>query len=516
MAKNTKHKNTVKKNQLTPQIVSINIKNILPDNRQPRYTFNEKSLDQLMESIKNQGVLNPVLVEPIGNNKFKILAGERRFRAVKKLGKTSVDCIIKKPTDDLNRIEIQLTENLQRDDLTPVEKAKAIISYKNKLGNNVTWSVAENKLGISESRRKQLIRLLNLPTEIQNSIVTRYQRGDRGKITEYHARALWMLSEKPEEQMALFREMTRVDNPISGKDGFYKAHQKINAERGDTGSITFEYDSREELIEKLTTKINDIQNGVVSNTQHSGDSKIEWTHRTWNVSTGCTKVSAGCINCYAEGMIKRNMQPERHFDGFKFTMHPEDLLIPHSWNEPRLIFVDSMSDLFHNDMEFEFIDKVMQTITDTKRHVYQILTKRPQRMLEYFNNHQVPNNAWIGVTVENRNQGVPRIDILRQINARVRFISAEPLLEDLGDLNLNGIHWVIVGGESGIKARPTKKEWILNIKEHCTRSAIPFFFKQWGTYDSEGEKLGKHNTGSELEGNHYKEFPLEIRNTLIV
>lgn len=229
--------------------------------------------------------------------------------------------------------------------------------------------------------------------------------------------------------------------------------------------------------------------------------KIEWTERTWNPVTGCTKQSEGCAHCYAEVMSRRlcAMGNPKYANGFKSTTHLEALKEPFNWKKPSTIFVCSMSDLFHKDVPFEFIDKVFSVIKDTPQHNYQILTKRAERMAEYFKTRNIPHNAWIGVTVENR-ETKSRIDHIRHLDATVKFLSCEPLLGDLEELNLDGINWIIVGGESGSQARPMKEEWVLNIKRQADANNIPFFFKQWGTWSKDGVKGNKKINGKLLEG----------------
>jgi len=237
--------------------------------------------------------------------------------------------------------------------------------------------------------------------------------------------------------------------------------------------------------------------------------RIEWTDATWNPVTGCTKASAGCAHCYAEMMSRRlkAMGTPKYANGFNVTLHEDALDEPKKWHKPRTIFVCSMSDLFHKDVPFEFVDKVLQVIKDTPQHRYQLLTKRAERMEEYFMTRNVPRNVWIGVTVEVRSSS-GRIDCLRSIqNAPIRFLSCEPLLEDLGDLNLDGIDWVIVGGESGTQARPMKEEWVKHIKTQCDVAKKAFFFKQWGTWGSDGVKRDKHKNGKKLEGKICQKMP---------
>lgn len=237
-------------------------------------------------------------------------------------------------------------------------------------------------------------------------------------------------------------------------------------------------------------------------------STIEWTDKTWNPVTGCTKISAGCSNCYAETMSRRlkGMRKEKYNNGFNCTVHPNALNEPIAWKSPSVIFVCSMSDLFHIDVPFEFIDRVLETISKTPQHIYQILTKRAGRMAEYFLNRNVPDNVWIGVTVENKISR-DRIDSIRNIQAQVKFLSCEPLLEDLASINLEGINWVIVGGESGVRARPMEEKWVLNIYQQAKDYKIPFFFKQWGTWGQDGIKRNKKANGKLLNGGIVQEMP---------
>lgn len=237
--------------------------------------------------------------------------------------------------------------------------------------------------------------------------------------------------------------------------------------------------------------------------------KIEWTDKTWNPITGCTKFSAGCQNCYAEVMARRlqAMGQEKYKKGFTLTLHEDSLQEPMLWKKPHTIFVCSMSDLFHKDVSFDFIDKVMNIIKQTPHHRYQILTKRAERMKEYFSNRENPKNVWLGVTVENK-MSKSRIDVLRTLNAPIRFLSCEPLLEDLGVIDLGNIDWVIVGGESGRCARPMLEEWVLSIKKQCEKQETAFFFKQWGTWGSDGVKRSKHLNGKKINGRVYQEMPI--------
>jgi len=194
-------------------------------------------------------------------------------------------------------------------------------------------------------------------------------------------------------------------------------------------------------------------------------------------------------------------------DGFKFKILPERLNQPMNVKKPTKFFVNSMSDLFHKNMPFEFLDEIFEVIKNTPQHNYQILTKREKMLKKYFLNRTVPKNVWLGVTVENEHTKY-RIDILRDISATIRFISMEPLISDVGKLNLEGIHWVIVGGESGVSARPMSPEWAINIQSQCARQNIAFFFKQWGTWGEDGIKRNKKENGSLLLGKQWKEEPI--------
>lgn len=246
----------------------------------------------------------------------------------------------------------------------------------------------------------------------------------------------------------------------------------------------------------------------------SGKTKIEWTEQTWNPTTGCTKVSPGCKNCYAEVMSHRlkAMKTRGYENGFEISILEERLEQPLKRKKPTKYFVNSMSDLFHEDIPDSFIDRVFDIINKTPHHIYQILTKRACRMASYFDIREIPKNAWIGVSVEDKEYGIPRIDKLRNINATIRFLSIEPLLEDLGEIDLFNIHWVIVGGESGSKARPMKEEWAINIKEQCQNANVSFFFKQWGGWGADGKKRSKKKNGKKLEGKIFNEMP----NSLVI
>lgn len=234
----------------------------------------------------------------------------------------------------------------------------------------------------------------------------------------------------------------------------------------------------------------------------AGNTSIEWTEVTWNPVTGCSKVSQGCKNCYAERMAKRlvAMGNPRYKNGFNVTLHDDLVTLPYSWKKPRKVFVNSMSDLFHEEVPLEFIQKVFETMNDTPQHTYQILTKRSNRLKEFSPFLNWTPNIWMGVSVENSDVTF-RIDDLRDTDAHLKFLSCEPLLGPLENMNLKGIHWVIVGGESGPKARPMKEEWVWDIKLQCEQNNIAFFFKQWGG-------VQKHRHGRTLKGNIYEEFPV--------
>lgn len=234
----------------------------------------------------------------------------------------------------------------------------------------------------------------------------------------------------------------------------------------------------------------------------STKSKIEWTEHTWNPASGCTKVSPGCEHCYAEVMANRlkAMGVKGYENGFKLTLQPHRLQEPLQRKKPTVYFVNSMSDLFHERIPASYIKRVFTVIEKSPWHTYQILSKRAERMVDVMRNINIPPNAWMGVTVENKKHGLPRIDLLRKVKANVRFLSIEPLLEDLGSINLVNVHWVIVGGESGPKARPMKAEWVNNIKKQCKDYQVPFFFKQWGGWGPDGVKRPKKQNGRLLHG----------------
>ncbi|HVJ42370.1 MAG TPA: phage Gp37/Gp68 family protein [Dongiaceae bacterium] len=243
-------------------------------------------------------------------------------------------------------------------------------------------------------------------------------------------------------------------------------------------------------------------------------SKIEWTEHTWNPVTGCTKISAGCKYCYAEVLAKRlqRMGTKGYEGGFALTLQPERLTYPIKRKKPTVWFVNSMSDLFHDKVPFEYIDAVFETIHATPHHRYQVLTKRPDRMARYFRQRSVPSNTWLGTSIENKRHGMPRISKLVEIDAQIRFLSIEPLLEDVGSIDLAGISWVIVGGESGPKARPMRIEWVRSIREQCSEAGTSFFFKQWGSHGADGVYRAKRSNGRVLDGKIYDYMPVERQN----
>lgn len=234
-------------------------------------------------------------------------------------------------------------------------------------------------------------------------------------------------------------------------------------------------------------------------------SSIEWTEQTWNPVTGCTKVSPGCKFCYAEKFAARlqSMGVENYRNGFKLTLHPHMLDKPLEWKKPSVIFVNSMSDLFHKDVPDEFIIAVFKTMNKAHWHQFQVLTKRPERVLELNKQLNWTPNIWMGTSVENADY-MDRVDMLRKTSAKIKFLSLEPLLGALPNMNLKKIDWVIVGGESGFKARPMKLEWVLDIQEQCQEADVPFFFKQWG---GKNKKL----TGRTLNGRTWDEMPRAVQ-----
>ena len=241
----------------------------------------------------------------------------------------------------------------------------------------------------------------------------------------------------------------------------------------------------------------------------STKSSIEWTEQTWNPATGCTKVSPGCQNCYAEAMARRlkGMGVKGYEKGFNLTLHPDRLNEPLMRKKPAIYFVNSMSDMFHEDIPDDYIRQVFDVIKSVPQHTFQILTKRAERMEYFFNSNDVPANAWMGVSVENKKHGMPRIEYLRNIKAHIRFLSIEPLLEDLGALDLSDIQWVIVGGESGPRPRPMKPKWVERIKMQCEDCNVSFFFKQWGGWGVDGIKRSKKANGRLLFGRTWDSMP---------
>ncbi|MGW0893156.1 DUF5131 family protein [Saccharopolyspora sp. NPDC002578] len=246
----------------------------------------------------------------------------------------------------------------------------------------------------------------------------------------------------------------------------------------------------------------------------SDSTSIEWTEATWNPTTGCDRVSRGCDNCYALALAKRlkamgtekyqtDGDPRTSGPGFGVATHLDSLNVPYRWSRPRLVFVNSMSDLFHAKVSISFVREVFKVINDTPQHTYQLLTKRAARMRRISQSLQWPTNLWVGVSVEDEQQ-LPRIEDLRQVGAAVRFISAEPLLGPLAGLTLDNIDWVITGGESGPRARHCNPEWVRQIRDKCEESSVPFFHKQWGG------RMPKSG-GRELDGRVHNAMPASFR-----
>ena len=238
-------------------------------------------------------------------------------------------------------------------------------------------------------------------------------------------------------------------------------------------------------------------------------SSIEWTESTWNPVTGCTKFSAGCKNCYAERMALRllAMGAKRYQNGFKVTLQPDALDLPKSWKAPRTIFVNSMSDLFHQDVPLEYIQKVFKTMRECPQHTFQVLTKRSARLKQVAHKIKWSENIWMGVSVEDSN-ALYRVDDLRTVPAHIRFLSCEPLIGSLKQISLNDIHWVIVGGESGPHARPMESKWVNEIHHVCKKQNVPFFFKQWGG-------VRKDLTGRIFKGKTYDEMPYQLEQKVL-
>lgn len=239
----------------------------------------------------------------------------------------------------------------------------------------------------------------------------------------------------------------------------------------------------------------------------AGYSSIEWTETTWNPVTGCSPISDGCKFCYAVRMAKRlqAMGNKRYINGFEVTLHDDLIDLPKSWKRPRKIFVNSMSDLFHQEIPDHFIDKIFCSIFATPQHVFQILTKRAERLADISSHLVWPNNLWMGVTVES-GKYAHRIDLLRQVPAAVRFLSVEPLIGPVPDLDLHGIDWVIAGGESGPGARTMRKVWIEEVRDQCMSAGVPFFFKQWGGFN-------KKKAGRLLDGREWNQYPIQPHTT---
>ncbi len=231
------------------------------------------------------------------------------------------------------------------------------------------------------------------------------------------------------------------------------------------------------------------------------NSEIEWTNATWNPVTGCTKISPGCKHCYAEVFAERwrGISGHHYEQGFDLRLWPERLNLPLTWRKPRTIFVNSMSDLFHEDVPFSFIKKVFHTMEEASWHTFQILTKRSERMVELAPKLNWPTNVWMGVSIEN-DKYLWRADHLREISATVKFLSLEPLLGPLSAINLFGIDWVIVGGESGPGAQPMDPQWVIDLRDKCIKARVPFFFKQWGG-------VQKKKNGRTLDGRTWDEMP---------
>ena len=228
---------------------------------------------------------------------------------------------------------------------------------------------------------------------------------------------------------------------------------------------------------------------------------IEWTEMTWNPTTGCTKISAGCKYCYAEIMSKRlhAMGVEKYKDNFEVRIHPSALNIPYTWKHSKVVFVNSMSDLFHKNVPTDFIKRVFTVMNDNPQHVFQVLTKRAERLLELDKELKWTHNIWMGVSVENE-KVKNRIDFLRNTKAKVKFLSLEPLIGPLPEMNLRNIDWIIVGGESGYTPRPMDADWVLDIQKQCKKKEVAFFFKQWG---GKNKKI----RGRLLNGKTYDEMP---------
>lgn len=234
----------------------------------------------------------------------------------------------------------------------------------------------------------------------------------------------------------------------------------------------------------------------------ANNSSIEWTEATWNPVTGCTKISAGCKYCYAERMARRlqAMGVPQYENAFKLTLQPHALDLPKKWCKPRVIFVNSMSDLFHKNVPLDYIRQVFGVMNECNRHTFQVLTKRPERAAQIAKSLTWTPNIWMGTSIEDERVRA-RLDAIKQVPAHVRFLSLEPLIGPLPKLGLNGIHWVIVGGESGPGARPMEPEWVHDIRSQCETASVPFFFKQWGG-------VNKKRAGRSLNGQTWDEMPM--------
>ena len=288
---------------------------------------------------------------------------------------------------------------------------------------------------------------------------------------------------------------------------------------GSGGSMPDSYEGREQAfikhrllesyLEKLFLIVGVRAGALGIGIEMSTQSRIEWTEQTWNPVVGCTKVSPGCKNCYAETMARRlqAMGVRGYEKGFRLVLMPGRLQEPLDRRKPTVYFVNSMSDLFHEKVPFEYIERVFDVMGCAQQHTFQVLTKRAERMAEFCHGKTLPPNVWLGVSVENRKHGVPRVDVLRGIAANVRFLSIEPLLEDLGAVELHDIHWVIVGGESGPKARPMQAEWVDNIKQQCDDAHVAFFFKQWGAWGVDGQRRSKKANGRQYAGQVWDAMP---------
>lgn len=234
-------------------------------------------------------------------------------------------------------------------------------------------------------------------------------------------------------------------------------------------------------------------------------SLIEWTESTWNPVTGCDRVSPGCANCYALRIAERFRGTPAFPSGFDVVLRWDRLDVPLHWRRPRKVFVNSMSDLFHDDVPLDFIQAVFDTMRRAHWHEFQVLTKRSERLRDVAHELDWPDNVWMGVSVENQ-RWTTRIEDLRSVPAKVRFLSVEPLLGPV-ELDLDGIHWVIVGGESGAGARPMRLDWALSVRDQCIAAGVPFFFKQWGSHDETGRRMSKSAAGRELVGRVWGELP---------